>query len=79
VVQVRDRGPGATRSILDIMQITNEPDYSAACPLSPDELSELFGTVEPTRELVENVLIAEHTFGDIQFWERIDRGQGRYE
>src|SRR5258707_6033234 len=34
-----------TGSILDIMRITNEPDYSAACALSTDELIKLFGTV----------------------------------
>src|SRR5260370_40997917 len=61
-----------TGSILDIMRITNEPDYSAACALSTDELIKLFGTVEPTRELVERVLIgAAHSFGDNLFWEQL--------
>jgi len=68
-----------TGSILDIMRIANEPDYSAACALSPDELIRLFGTVEPTRQLVERVLIgSEHSFGDNLFWEQLDRGQARY-
>jgi hypothetical protein len=70
-----------TRSILDIMRITDEPDYEAACPLSSGELTELFATTQPTRDLIERVLIGcGHTSGDFdwQFWERIDRGQGRY-
>jgi hypothetical protein len=68
-----------TRSILDIMRITSEPDYFAACALPPDELIGLFGTIKPTRELVERVLIGtESSLGVNLFWERIDRGQGRY-
>jgi hypothetical protein len=73
-----------TRSILDIMRIVDEPDYEAACALSPDELIELFGTATPTRELVETVLIKGGPLDESirrageRFWEEIDRGQGRY-
>jgi hypothetical protein len=68
-----------TRSILDIMQITDEPDYFAACPLSSDHLMELFGTTQPTRDLIEQVLIGSGNRDfDWKFWEQIDRGQGRY-
>jgi hypothetical protein len=70
-----------TRSILDIMRITDEPDYSAACPLSSDHLLELFGTTQPTRDLIERVLIGGGPLaGNVgsEFWEPIDRGQGRY-
>jgi len=49
-------GEMGTGSILDIMRITNEPGFLAACPLPPDELIELFGTAEPTRERLETVL-----------------------
>jgi len=70
-----------TRSILDIMRIADEPDYAAACPLAPGELMELFATTQPTRDLIERVLVGGSQTGNAfawQFWERIDRGQGRY-
>jgi hypothetical protein len=71
-----------TRSILDIMTITDEPGFCAACPLPSDDLIGLFGTTEPSRDLVNNVLIrGKRLFGHNPselFWERIDRGQGRY-
>lgn len=67
-----------TGSILDIMSISDEPDYSAACRLPPEDLVALFATERPTRELVRQVLIEGR--GDVPdlFWGMIDRGQGRY-
>ena len=71
-----------TGSILDLSRITTEPDFFSACPLSDDELVMLFGTSQPSRELLESVLIKqERDFGHDPselFWEQIDRGQGRY-
>jgi hypothetical protein len=70
-----------TCSILDIMRISDVPDYSAACPSSLDDLTELFGTTQPTRDMVERVFVGEPRPGNPlvwRFWERIDRGQGRY-
>jgi hypothetical protein len=71
-----------TGSILDLYRISNEPDGSAASPLSDDDLVGLFGTTEPTREVVDSVLIKGEAkferdpFED--FWDQIERGQGRY-
>src|SRR5260370_21009645 len=42
-----ESGPG-TESILDIMPIANEPDYSAAPAFSPDALLTPFRTLQPT-------------------------------
>jgi hypothetical protein len=70
-----------TGSILDIMRISDEPDFLAACPLPSDELMALFGTTKPTRDLVERIVVGSQNFADslvLDFWERIDRGQGRY-
>ncbi|MGA2127528.1 MAG: hypothetical protein ABSG76_15405 [Xanthobacteraceae bacterium] len=71
-----------TRSILDIMSIAHEPEYSAACPLPSAELEALFGTDEPSRDLVDEVLVkGRRLLGrdpDKLFWDRIERGQGRY-
>src|SRR5262245_35720339 len=46
-----------TGSILDIAQITADPDYAAACALPDDMLVAIFGTSQPSRSLVEDVLI----------------------
>lgn len=64
-----------TCSILDIDRVTNEPDFGAACPLPPDELTRVFGTAEPTREHIEAALLKDH---GAEFWEQIDRGHARY-
>ncbi len=58
-----------TRSILDIMAISEKPECFAAAPLSPDELQEFFGTDRPSAEMVEK---------SDDFWESISRGTARY-
>jgi hypothetical protein len=58
-----------TCSILDIMQISDTPDFCCAAPFSADELQTYFGTDRPTRAHVE-------TADD--YWEDIERGQARY-
>jgi hypothetical protein len=45
-----------TGSILDIFQVTSQPDFGAACPLPDAELSSLFGSTRPTRDRVDAVL-----------------------
>ena len=70
-----------TGSILDIGRIAKEPDFCAACPLSNDALVALFGTSEPSRNRVEEVLIKERwpvAAPVDEFWNSIDRGQARY-
>lgn len=71
-----------TGSILDLSRVASEPDFCAACPLPDDDLLKLFGTTQPTRDLLEGVLLkGDRQFGHDPFelfWGGIERGQGRY-
>ena len=64
-----------TRSILDIAQLASEPlggsrmPYFTAFPLANPDIQELFGTLHPTRELVET---------NTRMWDRIERGSAIY-
>jgi hypothetical protein len=58
-----------TGSILDMMRVSDEPDFCAVAPLPREELIRLFGTDQPTREMIER---------NLDFYEDIDRGQGIY-
>ena len=58
-----------TQSILDIVWVAEEPNFSVAAPLSAVKLEEYFGTERPTQEMVEE---------SEDFWESIDRGMCRY-
>jgi hypothetical protein len=58
-----------TRSILDIEQVADEPDFCVAAPLDEELLSELYGTTEPTRAMIE---------GNLDFLEDLERGHGVY-
>ena len=58
-----------TASILDIMQVSDTPDFCCAAPFSADELKSYFGTDRPTRAHVES---------SEDFWEDLERGQARY-
>ena len=58
-----------TRSILDISSVSDSPDFCTVCPLSAAELKRLFGTTEPTHEMIVN---------NLDFFEDIERGQGVY-
>lgn len=62
-------GEDGTRSILDVMSISDEPQFCAAAPLSPEELQEYFGTDKPTAEAVQD---------NEDFWENLERGVARY-
>ena len=66
-------GADGTRSILDIDHISDEPDYSAAAPLPPEELERLFGTQQPTAEMIRRGV--EET-GEL--FEILERGQCAY-
>lgn len=61
--------PDGTRSILDIAYIAMDPDYGCAAPLKRDELLDLFGTEQPTREHVERAT---------RLYDTIARGMARY-
>jgi hypothetical protein len=58
-----------TASILDIMQVSESPDFCSVCPLPEAQLKTLFGTAQPTHHMVES---------NMDFYEDIERGQGIY-
>jgi hypothetical protein len=58
-----------TRSILDLQAIGDQPDFCIACRVSDDRLLDLFGTTQPTHEMIEETM---------EFFEEIERGQGIY-
>jgi hypothetical protein len=64
-----DAEADGTRSILDLMSISEEPDFCAAAPLPESVLTGLYGTTRPTREMI---------LENMGFFEHIDRGQGIY-
>jgi hypothetical protein len=64
-------GDVGTRSILDMLYVSDRPDYHTVSPLPSDLLMELYGTEKPTHELVDaNPEVYEHLAGE--------RGQGAY-
>ncbi|HZR28302.1 MAG TPA: hypothetical protein VFA71_05940 [Terriglobales bacterium] len=58
-----------TRSILDMMQIGETSDFSTVVPLTGEQLIELYGTQQPTRQMIEE---------NMDFFAEIDRGAGVY-
>jgi hypothetical protein len=54
-----------TRSILDIEKVGTKPDYCVATPLEQRALEALYGTTQPTHEMVEN---------NLDFLEQVERG-----
>jgi len=58
-----------TCSILDIQQISSQPDFCCAAPFSPSELKSHFGTDRPTRADIA---------GAVEYWDNLERGQARY-
>ncbi|AUT02719.1 hypothetical protein CLI64_21245 [Nostoc sp. CENA543] len=68
-----------TSSILDMQEISLFPQAGAVSPVPENELIELFGTDQPTREMVVSILIEEADQEAWEtFWESINRGEGRY-
>lgn len=45
--------PDGTGTILDMRGIASEPGYFEIAPLSEEDLIDLFGTTQPTREMIE--------------------------
>jgi hypothetical protein len=58
-----------TRSILDMERVSDTPDFGVVSPLRTEELRELFGTEQPTLEVIEK---------SDEFIDRLERGQGVY-
>jgi hypothetical protein len=66
---MEDADADGTRSILDLDHISDEPDFCAACRLPDAVLEDLYGTAQPTRQMIEQ---------NMGFLEDIERGQGVY-
>ena len=64
-----DAAEEGTRSILDIHQVSESPEFCAACPMSDEVLLNLYGTIQPTRRMVESKM---------DFLEDVERGQCVY-
>lgn len=62
-----DADADGTRSILDLMEVGEEPDFGVAVLLDEETLQSYFGTSQPTREMIENAS---------DLFEDIERGQG---
>ena len=64
-----DADADGTRSILDMERVADAADFGTVAPLARETLLELFGTAEPTREIVE---------GSDELHGVLERGQGVY-
>jgi len=64
-----DAEADGTRSILDLSEISEEPNFCCAAPLDEERLIDLYGTTKPTHEMVEQTM---------DFFEEMERGQGIY-
>ena len=64
---VEEADASGTASILDMERVAARPDFGAVCPLDPDELMDLYGTGEPTRQEVED---------NDDLFDQLERGQG---
>jgi hypothetical protein len=67
---LEDADADGTRSILDLDHVSEEPDFCAVAPLPSDELEGLFGTDQPTREMISRRMM--------NLLQGIERGQGIY-
>lgn len=66
---MEDSDADGTRSILDIQSIADEPDFCVAAPLDGGQLEGLYGTTEPTRQMIED---------NMDFLEDVERGHCVY-
>lgn len=73
-----EREEDGTSSILDMEGFSEHPESFMVCPISHQKLQDWFGTAQPDRTVIENVLLKESD-PDVwdEFWD-FDRGTGRY-
>jgi hypothetical protein len=64
-----DADADGTRSILDIQGIADEMNFCVAAPLSDEVVESLYGTVQPTHQMIEQ---------NMDFFEDLERGHGIY-
>lgn len=58
-----------TCSVLDIERISASPEFCCAAPFTDSELTQYFGTTQPTRAEIQ---ASDH------YWDDLERGQARY-
>lgn len=68
-IKFADADATGTRSILDMERISDTPASGAVSPVPKEELRRIFGTDQPTLEMLEQ---------SDELPERIDRGKGIY-
>ena len=61
-------GSEGTYSLLDIVRITDNPNYYCNVPLSEDFLERFFQTEEPVREVIEPLVSHEQIWPLVQSW-----------
>jgi hypothetical protein len=66
---MEDADADGTRSILDIQVVADEPDFCVAAPLDQEVVESLYGTQQPTHEMLEE---------NMDFLEDIERGHAIY-
>lgn len=66
---IEEADADGTRSILDMMEVSDEPDFNVVAPLPEEDLLDLFGTEKPTRQMIED---------NDDLFENLERGQGVY-
>ena len=72
IAEARDAADG-TRSILDMDDVGTEPQdpddpqFGVVSPVAPDLLQEIYGTTQPTADIV-----------GMEFFEEVERGTGVY-
>ena len=66
---LEDSDADGTRSILDLDHVSDQPEFCSVAPLAPEELERLFGTEQPTHEMIEQ---------SDELFEGMERGQGVY-
>jgi hypothetical protein len=64
---MEDAGEDGTRSILDLAEVSENDDFCTARILSTEELTTLFGTDKPAKEMIEK---------NTALFEGIERGKG---
>lgn len=64
---IRMNGEDGTHSILDMDGVSSEPEFGKVSPLTPEELHQVFGTSEPSRDMIEGNLSTLLTYR--QRWE----------
>lgn len=65
---LEDAEEDGTRSILDIQEVADAPDFCVAAPLSAEEMQQFFGTAQPTHAMLAT----------LDFIEDLERGHCVY-